>query len=211
MIYDPEFDGEHPYGAIQRPRGKNRLLVVWWDMLRFGDAIVSASRAGWKPRFELVLDCESSWYVPGRPLSRHKGCGLFGSFNWDPHAALLMDNKFRPAQVAKNARGECVRPARYGKMLSSVETLNYATWGKAHPHEKPAAHTAAVLRGAGSVNVLDLFAGSGAAGVASIMAGCAHYRGYETDESVASGANARIAEARAPALAAMELDFSEEA
>lgn len=162
VVFDPPYEQEAIYSAVPEPLSGQKLLVMW-DMYRFGTAPHRAIMAGWTPLYEFIWDCVTSWYVPNRPLARHKACGVFGDdpkFNFDD--AIIRDGKKREAKTVYNSRGESEYTPLDGAVhIRTVEAFPTTGENGGHAHSKPVAWIEAIFRGVGGVTVLDLFAGSG--------------------------------------------------
>ena len=162
IVFDPPYEVESLFDHIPIPIAGQKLLVMW-DMYRFGIAPHKAMIAGWNPLYEFIWDCVTSWYVPNRPLARHKACGVFGDdpkFDFD--SAIIHDGKKREAKTVHNTRGKSEYVPLDGAVhIRTVEAFPTGSEDGGHAHSKPVAWVEAIFRGIGGNNVLDLFGGSG--------------------------------------------------
>ena len=142
IIFDPPYDLKHIYSHIPDPK-KGQALVLFYDYKYFAEANYYAFEKGWKPKFELIWDCQGSVISDGMPLNSHKACAIFGDFEFK--------NKLAIVDSRNNGR------------LKSIEKFNQSTVNKkyGHRHAKPHEWLKAIFMGIGGKNYLDMFAGSG--------------------------------------------------
>ena len=128
----------------------------------------AAIQAGWKPQYEMVWDCVTSWYTPNRPLARHKSVGVFGEDpKWNFDEAIIRDGKQREAKQVWNTRGEYAYTPLDGAVhMRTVEAFPTTAEHGGHAHSKPIAWVEALFNGVGGSVYVDLFGGSGSTLVA---------------------------------------------
>ncbi len=163
-IFDPPYDIESIYVDAMPAHKGDKKLCVFWDYRRFAVACSAAVNAGWNGLFEFVWDNCCSWYVPNRPLARHKSCGVFGddlNFNFDE--AILDDDRNRIPRKVKNTRGFVDYEPIDGKVhLRTVEPIHGASRDMCeNQHSNPIKWIQAIFAGIGGEIYLDLFGGSG--------------------------------------------------
>lgn len=160
LIYDPPFELKNVYEEM--PQCNDNILILFWDCLRCSEANYHAVKKNWKNGIEFIIDGVTSWYVPGRPLERHKGCGVFGVGKWDFDNAIYYDGKIRDEGMVKNTRGKYkYKPLAEGKHLSTLEQWSNAGNVKDYKYEKPLHWMRALINGCGPVKTIyDPFAGS---------------------------------------------------
>lgn len=162
IVFDPPYEITSLYDWIPKASDTQKLCVMW-DMYRFGIAPHKAILAGWKPQYEFIWDCVTSWYVPNRPLARHKVCGVFGV---DPkfifEKAIIKDGKKRESKIVHNTRGEMnYEPLDGAVHIRTVEQFPTTSEDGGHAHSKPCAWIEAIFNGIGGEIYFDMFGGSG--------------------------------------------------
>jgi hypothetical protein len=172
---------------------------VFYDPFRAAAAYMSAINMGWPFRFELVLDCTSSWYTHGRPLARTKHCAVWGSFDYCHHQSVVTDGLLRNSRSTFNSRGTYTSVAKYGTQLSTLCHILYSHMPKHHVHEKPIEWIAAIIGAIGLPCITDMFGGSCNSIVAANVFGYT-VTAYEIDQSVAIASAQYCTEAMAPPL-----------
>jgi hypothetical protein len=184
LFFDPMFDAENIYSLLPLHETGKKLLL-FYDFLRCGDAVYSAISKGWPFNYEFILDGCTSWYVPGRPLERHKGAAIFGLEKWDFEKSVFDDGKKREDSVVSNERGKYQYEALdVGKHLSTVERWSNAGTEKEYKYEKPIPWLRAILNGCvGVSSIFDPFAGSFSAATIAIENNWS-YTGYENNRDV---------------------------
>jgi hypothetical protein len=197
LVVDPPHNVPDLYAAaLTGYYSPERRALVFWDSIRAGAAISAALGAGWTFQYEFVWDCISSWYVPSRPLARHKACGLFAPDNhWDYDSAIVHDGKHRTPRFTGNHRGRFWNiPPDEGCHLSTVYALPITRTPERLAMAKPVEWVAALIAGAGATRVLDPFAGSGTTAIACQRLGLGSVS-VELDCDIAGYAARRIEEA----------------
>lgn len=157
QIYDPPYDAQHLW--FKTPDTKNK--IVFSDFLRISNAIHQLK--GYENIMEFIWDGQTSWYVPGRPLARHK-TALVGmkSGKWDFDRAAYKDGKDRESKKVSNTRGEYTyTPMKDGFVHLSTVFSYPNTAEKEYKHSKPVQWVSAILLGCGAASVIDYFGGSG--------------------------------------------------
>lgn len=173
VIYDPPYDEPWAYSILPTPE-ECEFCLLFWDNLRTLTAVGAAYAAGWRHGWEIVWDCVSSWYVPSRPLMRHKTCLILHhpGEKWNFEKAVYDDGKERVAKTVSNPRGSYhYTPLENGVHLQSVFQFPITQMSKEHSHQKPLSWMVAMLNGCSARNVIDLFCGSGTGAIASHVAG----------------------------------------
>ncbi len=162
VVYDPDFDRPAAYQHIPPCHPRTKLLV-FWNYIGTAAAIRGAEAAGWRFLYEFIWDCQSTRYVKGYPLDRHKACGVFGEDpTWNTEAALFYDGKQGRERIVANARGLYWATSGIGyTILSTVYRRSISRDKAGHKHAKPVDWIAALLGGCGGTTVLDMFGGSG--------------------------------------------------
>jgi hypothetical protein len=184
LFYDPMFNDDNIYNLLpQYIKGKK--LLLFYDLIRCGRAFHTAIEKGWPFNFEFILDGCTSWYVPGRPLERHKGCALFGNEKWIFDKAIYEDGIVRDEQIATNEKGSYnYKPLDSGKHLSSVERWNNAGNDKNYKYEKPLAWIRALINGCvGVSSIFDPFGGTFTPCIVAIENNM-EYNGYEINPKI---------------------------
>lgn len=170
IIFDHNFDDENLLFFIPPPDSAKNLLL-FSDAFHFG-SVSTAMAKGWIPRFEFVWDCVQSWYVPGRPLGRHKTCFCFGAdINqvYNTETAIIQDGKKRKVRVVSNSRGKSLNvPYIGGSHIATCYQRSNTQLKKnnAFKYEKPVEWIGAILKFCNASSVYDMFAGSGCAIIA---------------------------------------------
>lgn len=184
LIYDPMFDDKYIYEQLPKYEENNKMLL-FYDLLRCGNAIYNAVHKKWPFNYELILDGCTSWYVANRPLERHKSCAIFGNNKWNFEKAIYNDGEKREEQIATNSKGKYLyKPLDSGKHLSSIERYSNAGNEKKYQYEKPLIWIRALINGLTDIKqIYDPFAGSFTAGIIAIENNC-EYVGYEINPEV---------------------------
>lgn len=173
VLYDPPYDEPWAYTLVPASSLAS-WISVFYDVVRLRDAVVSADSCGWIFGWEFVWDCITSWYIPGRPLMRHKGCALWRSSladTWNFDAAIYDDGKERSAKTVSNPRGEYEYTPGVGVHLQSVFTYPIAKLSKTDAHSKPVQWIGSMMAGCSANSVLDMFGGGGVGALAAHQIG----------------------------------------
>ncbi len=167
FIYDPPYAIENIYTFI--PKNEGGKLITFWDCKRTAEGIIKSNEKGWPFLWEFIWDCQTSWYIPNRPLMRHKGCGIFGNEEkWNFEKALYNDGKIRETKIVTNTRGRYkYKPNPNGIHLQTVYSESIAGMEKEHPHTKPENWIKSLIGGCEANTVLDFFGGSGTSLIAA--------------------------------------------
>lgn len=184
IFFDPMFEIDGIYNTLP-DFVSGRKLLMFWDMLRCGIANKTAIEKGYDFKYEMILDCCTSWYIPGRPLERHKSAGVAGDIKWNFDSAIYLDGQSRDDMIVSNSRGSYEYKALdSGKHLSSVERFNNAAAQKQYQYEKPLMWIRALLNGMGPIeDIFDPYAGSFTAAIVAYENGWG-YEGYEISPNV---------------------------
>ena len=161
VVFDHSFEDRKLLDLLPHPSGNMDKLLLFSDAVHF-DSVAVAVERGWRPGFEFVWDLCQCWLVPGRPLSQHKTCRVFGSADVDFNKSLLQDNVRHLSSVYRRSNTVLKR---------NTSGIQY---------EKPVEWVAAILVAVGARRVLDMFAGGGGIMMSCLQAGIP-YCGFELD------------------------------
>jgi len=173
IVFDPPYDIESFYDIIPIAK-QNQGILIFWDFKRFGIASHKAIIAKWTPQYEFIWDCCQSWYIPNRPLARHKACGYFSDcpdFNLDE--AVIKDGIDRGnRRIVKNTRGfSDYTPLDNAVHIRTVESFPNTKQSDEHCHGKPIEWIKAIFAGIGGNVFVDYFSGGGTSFIACEMLG----------------------------------------
>lgn len=186
FFVDPPYDVQELYDVIPI-YNNNKYLVCSWGYRSFMYPCVVANNNGWKPMFECIWDCVTSWYTPSNPLARHKTIAVFGEKNTfdiknsfvsipqiinEKQTNLFSEiDDYVGVKKAKNKRGVHYY-VENGKHLSTVYQMNNAQFKKnGGNHGKPVQWLSAILMGLKGDTVFDFFGGTGAVAESCVNVG----------------------------------------
>jgi len=188
VVIDPPWDSPELF----RCGSDSPNRIVFADGFRAGDAI----RENGPPTWVFVWDCVSSWYTQNRPLKRMKLALWYGRISDYNPDGYLHGGPCGKNRVVTNTRGAYLFEPASGKHLSDVyqQPITSLRAAQVHGHSKPIHWLCYLLANcsASCSRVVDLFAGSGAVGVAAKIIG-KNYAGFEIDKSSVVAGNAAIA------------------
>lgn len=195
LLYDPPWDID-----IEMDCAGFDSVIAFSDGKNLGRCFSQVGRDDY--RWLFVWDCVSSWYTKNRPLKRHKSAAWFGSSPVFSDGGIRRDSTtITPAKKTSNQRGEYVREARAGSMISDraccpcrpvglFDDIHVDPITKLHTtdqcmnHGKPIAWVQYLLAGivSGCQSCVDPFGGTGAFAVACQSVGISCVT-YEIDRS----------------------------
>lgn len=163
VVFDHSFEDERALDMLPSPNASFDKLLLFSDTVHF-DSVAVAVQRGWRPAFEFVWDLRQCRLVPGRPLSQHKTCRVFGGGDVD----------FRDAHIERGGND--------GHLSSIYRCSNtaYKRRSEGIQYEKPVEWVAAILQAVGARKVLDMFAGGGGVLMSCLKIGIP-YCGFEID------------------------------